>query len=76
MNYTLKGIIDVACSGAFKRKSAEEANLFIEDLAKNNYRVPFEASRCNSRLRGGVIELNRMIAIEEKLDSLMSRLSN
>ena len=24
MNYTSKGIIDVACCGAFKRKSAEE----------------------------------------------------
>ena len=25
MNYTSKGIIDAACCGAFKRKSAEEA---------------------------------------------------
>ena len=34
MNYTSKGIIDAACVGAFKRKSAEEANQLIEDLAK------------------------------------------
>ena len=26
MNYTSKGIIDAACCGAFKRKSAEEVN--------------------------------------------------
>ena len=34
MNYTSKGIIDAACCGAFKRKSAEEAKQLIEDLAK------------------------------------------
>ena len=44
MNYTSKGIIDVACYRAFKRKSAEEANQLIEDLAKSNYRAPFETS--------------------------------
>ena len=32
MNYSSKGIIDAACCGAFKRKSAEEANQLIEDL--------------------------------------------
>ena len=31
MNYTSKEIIDAACCGAFKRKSAEEANQLIED---------------------------------------------
>ena len=77
MNYTSKGIIDVACCGAFKRKSAEEANQLIEDLAKSNYRAPSEASRSNGRLReSGVIELNRMTAMEENLDALMSKLSN
>ena len=34
MNYSSKGIIDASCCGAFKRKSAEEANQLIEDLAK------------------------------------------
>ena len=29
MNYYSKGIIDVACCGAFKRKSAEEANSLL-----------------------------------------------
>ena len=36
MNYSSKGIIDVALCGAFKRKSTEEANQLIEDLAKSN----------------------------------------
>ena len=44
MNYSSKGIIDVACCGAFKRKSDEEANQLIKDLAKRNYRPPTETS--------------------------------
>ena len=39
MNYTSKGIIDASCCGAFMRKSAEEANQLIEDLAKSYYRA-------------------------------------
>ena len=34
MNYSSKGIIDAVCCGAFKGKSAEEANQIIEELAK------------------------------------------
>ena len=48
MNYTSKGIIDAACCGAFKRKSAEEAIQLIEDLPKRNYRAPYETSRSSS----------------------------
>ena len=77
MNYTSKGIIDAACCGAFKRKSAEEANRLIENLAKSNYRAPFQTSRSSNRLRGGgIIELNRMTVIEAKLDALMNKLGN
>ena len=76
MNYTSKGIIDVACCGAFKRKSAEEANQLIEDLAKSNYRAPSETSGSNNRMRGGVIKLNLMLAIEAKLDALMSKMGH
>ena len=76
MNYTSKGIIDVACCGAFKIKSAEEANQLIEDLAKSNYRSPSETLGSSSRLRGSdVIELNKMSAIEAKLDALMNKVS-
>ena len=74
MNYRTKGIIDATCYGAFKRKGAEEANQLIEDLTKSNYRAPFETSGSSSRLRGsGVIELNKMLAIEAKLDALMDK---
>ena len=77
MNYTSKGIIDAAFCGAFKRKSTEEANQLIEDLAKTNYRASSETSGSSSRLRGGgVIELNRMTSIEANLDALMKKLGN
>ena len=77
MNYTSKGIIDAACCGAFKRKSAKEAKQLIEDLTKCNYRASSETSRSSSRLKGsGVIELNRMTALEAKLDELMSKMGN
>ena len=72
-----KGIIDAAYCGAFKRKSAEEAKQLIEDLEKSNYRAPSETSESRSRLKGsGVIELNRIISIEAKLDALMKKLGN
>ena len=76
MNYTSKGFIDAACCGAFKRRSAEKANQLIEDLAKRNYKAPSKTLRSSSRLRGsGVIELNKMSAIEAKLDALMNKVS-
>ena len=77
MNYASKGIINEAYCGAFKRRSVEEARQLIEDLAKCNYKAPSEASGSNNRLKGsGVIELNRMTAIEAKLDALMNKLGN
>ena len=49
----------------------------IEDLVKSNYRAPSETSRSRSRLKeSGLIELNRMTAIEAKLDALMNKLGN
>ena len=76
MNYTSKGIIDAACCGAFKRKSAEEVNQLIKDLAKGNYRALSKTSGSNNRMRGGVIELNMMSAIEAKLEALMSKMGH
>ena len=59
-----------------REKSAEETNQLIEDLAKRNYKAPYETSGSSSRLRGsGVIELNKMTAIEAKLDALMNKVS-
>ena len=73
INYTSKGIIDAAYYGAFKMKSAEEARHLTEGLAKSNYRAPSETSGSSSRLKEiGVIELNKMTAIEAKLDALMN----
>ena len=76
MNYTSKGIVDAASRGAFRRKSVEEATQLIEELAKRNYRAMSEALGSSSRLRGGVIELNKMSAIEAKLDTIMNRMNN
>ena len=74
MNYTSKGIIDASCCGAFKRRSAEEVRQLIEDLAKCNYKAPFEASGSSNRMRGsGLIELDRMTAIEAKMDAVMNK---
>ena len=77
MNYDSKGIIVASCRGAFKRRNAEEAKQLIEDLAKCNYKAPSEASGSSSRLRGsGLIGLDRMSAIEAKLDAVMNKLGN
>ena len=77
MNYASKGIIDASYCGDFKRRSAEEARKLIEDLAKCNYKAPFEASGSSIRLRGsGLIELNRKTAIEAKLDVVMNNLGS
>ena len=77
MNYASKGITDASCCGAFKRRSAEEARQLIEDLAKCNYKALFEASGNNNRLRGsGLIKLNRMTAIEAKLDAVINKLGS
>ena len=75
MNYTSKGIIDAAYGGAFRRRRAEEARQLIKDLARCNMRPPSESSGSSSRAKGnGMIELNKMSAIEAKLEALMHRL--
>ena len=77
LNDTSKGIIDAACCGAFKRRSAEEAKQLIEDLVKYNMKAPSESSGRNRITKGsGVIELNKMTAMEAKLDAIMHKLRN
>ena len=69
--------MDATSRGALRRKSAKEATQLIEEQAKSNYRAPFEALGSSSRLRvGGVIELNKMLAIEAKLYAIMNRMNN
>ena len=76
-NYASKGIINASCCGAFKRRNAEQARQLIEDLAKCNYKAPSEASGNSSRLReSGLIGLDKMTAIELKLDAIMNKLGN
>ena len=75
LNDTSKGIIDAYYCGAFKRKSAEEARDLIADLAKCNKKAPFEFTRSYKKVKGsGVIELNKMTAMEAKLDAIMHRM--
>ena len=72
LNDTSKGIIDASCCGAFKRKSVEEARDLIADLTKCNMKALFEFTRSYNKAKGnGVIELKKMIAMEEKLDAIM-----
>ena len=77
LNDTSKGIIYAACCGEFKRTSAEEAKQLIEDLAKCNMKAPSEFSGSNNITKGsGVIELNKMTAMDAKLDAIMHKLGN
>ena len=49
----------------------------IEDLAKCNYKAPSEASRSCSRLKGnGLLGLDRMKAIETKLEAILNKLGS
>ena len=76
MNYSSNGIVDASYCGVFKRKSTEEANQLIEDLAKRNYRDLIKTSGNSNRFKGeGMLELNKMTVIEAKLDALMSKMS-
>ena len=75
LNDTSKGIIDAFCCGALKRKSAEEARDLIADLAKCNMKAASEFTRSYNKEKGsGVIELNKMIAMEANLDAIMHRM--
>ena len=72
LNDTSNGIIDASFCGAFKRKSVEEARDLIANLAKCNMKAPSKFTRSYNKARGsGVIELNKMIAMETKLDVIM-----
>ena len=77
LNNTSKGSIDASCCGAFKLRSAKEAKQLIKYLAKCNMKAPSESSGSNNKTKGsGVIELNKMTAMEAKLDAIMHKLGN
>ena len=55
-----------------EKKSTEDARDLIEDLVKCNMKTSSESSRSNNKARrSGVIELNKMISTEAKLDAIM-----
>ena len=59
------------------REKVKKAKKLIEDLSKCNYKAPSETSGSSSRLKGsGLIELNRMTAIEAKFYALMNKMGN
>ena len=43
LNYSTKALVDTACGGSITMKTAREANVMFEELAKNNYQPPLEA---------------------------------
>ena len=72
LNYSPKGTIDTAFRGS-KEKVLKKATQLIKELAKSNYRAPFEALGSSRRYRTrGVIELNKMT----NLDAIMNRMNN
>ena len=54
-------------------KTAREANLMFEELAKNNYQPP--SKRGDGRKQGGLHEVDRVSSLEAKLEALMVRLN-
>ena len=73
LNDSTKGLVDVACGDSITMKTAREANLMFEELAKNNYQPPFE--RCDGRRQWGLHEVDRMSSLEAKFEALMARLN-
>ena len=61
--------------GHSKEKVKNEARDLIEDLARCNMKNPSESSGSNNRAKGsGIIELNKMTAMEAKLDAIMHKM--
>ena len=65
--------MDASCGGSITMKTAREANLMIQELAKNNYQPPFEIG--DGRKQGGLHEVDRMSSLEAKFEALMARLN-
>ena len=73
LNYSIKALVDTACGASITMKTAREANLMFEELAKNNYQPP--SKRGDGRKQGGIHEINRISSLEEKFEALMTRLN-
>ena len=56
LNYSTRALIDVVYGGSIISKTRKEENIVFDELAKNNYPVPFE--RSIGRRQGGILELD------------------
>ena len=73
LNYSTRTLVDAACGVSITMKTAREANLMFEELAKNNYQPP--SMRGDGRRQGVIHEVNRMSSLEVKFEALMTRLN-
>ena len=73
LNDSTKALVDTVCGGSITMKTAREANVMFEELAKNNYQPPFE--RGDGRKQGGIHEVDRMSSLEAKFEALMTKLN-
>ena len=73
LNYSTRALVDAACGGSITMKTAREANLMFEEIAKNNYQPSSE--RGDGRRQGGIHEVNRISYLEAKFEALMTRLN-
>ena len=65
--------MDAMCGGSITMKTTKEANLMLEELAKNNYQPP--SKRGDGRRQGGPHEVDRMSSLEANFEALMARLN-
>ena len=73
LNYSTRDLVDAACGGSITSKTTKEANHLFEELAKNNYQVPFE--RFVGRRQGGILKLDQVSSLEAKFEALMTKLN-
>ena len=71
LNDSTRALVNAACGGSIAMKTAKEANLMFEELAKNNYQPSFE--RGDGRMHGGIHEINRISSLEANFEALMTR---
>ena len=73
LNYSTRVLVDAVCGGSIKMKTAREANLMFEKLAKNNFQPPSEIG--DGRKQRALHEIDRMSSLESKFEALMRRLN-
>ena len=73
LNYSTRALVDAACGGSITMKTAREAKLMFEELAKNNYQPPSESG--DGRRQGELHEVDRLSSLEANFEALMARLN-